>query len=117
MTASFPASLVGTEVIPGLKETAPDRLLRSEMDAGKAKQRPRYVAAARPIEVTFALDAAQTDTLDDFFEITLNQALPFTYTHPRTQATVTYRFKKPPEYVPDGESTAYWLAKCSLEIV
>lgn len=98
-------------------EKVPDNLIRTEMDVGPAKVRRRTTANVRDIQFRSWLTPAQTEDLDTFFmRDVYSGALPFDYTHPRTGAVVSARFKEPPTYT-DVEAGMYYEASISLEIL
>lgn len=103
------------------KETAPDLVIRTKMDAGPAKVRRRFTAGVRPIEGTLVLSDDQVIVLDNFFlSDCQGGALGFTWTFQREWrdtdlvtdtdvstdtdilaqafAPTTMRFVKPPLY-------------------
>jgi hypothetical protein len=93
-----------------------DTVLRTEMDQGPAKTRRRTTAGVRTLTMAYILSAAQTAVLDDFYlEDLSGGSLSFDYTHPRTAATVTTRFKKPPAYIP--LNGGYFRAVLEMEIL
>ena len=100
----------------GLQETAPDLVLRTEMDAGPAKVRRRFTAGVREFRTTVSpLTAAQVQTLDDFFVNDLTGVLPFDWQIPRSGATVEMRFVEPPRY--DAIDPTFYRASLSLEVL
>jgi hypothetical protein len=92
----------------GFSETPPDILLRTKMDAGPVKVRRRYTAGVRIIRFSVDLTQAQVALLDTFFiTACLSGSVAFTWVHPRTSASLTVRFTRPPEYTSrDQEATA-----------
>lgn len=111
---SWPVSLPSLE-LDGYAETAPDVVLRSQMDAGPAKVRRRFTAGVRPIAGQVTLTAAQTATLDAFYVTDLaGGATPFDWTHPRTGAACVMRFTEPPGYTPVEQ---FYRATLRLEIM
>jgi len=114
---AWPAGLPQLVAVDGYGEAPPDTALRTGMDAGPAKVRRRSTAGIRPLSVQLDLDAAQVETLDDFYVETLRSgALSFDWAHPRTQEAVTLRFVRPPAYRPQGSDVA-WRATLQLEIL
>lgn len=114
----WPASLPLDPLIAGYDETlAPGtNVLRSPMDAGPAKTRRRFTAAVRPLSISLALTRAQVAILDAFVDETLaGGALPFVFTHPRTQAPVTMRVIPPIGARPSSGQD--WIAPLKLEIL
>jgi hypothetical protein len=113
----WPASLPQLVAVEGYEESPPETALRTEMDAGPAKVRRRFTAGVRPITAQLDLDAAQVETLDQFYVTTLaGGALRFDWVDPRNQAAVELRFVRPPVYRPAG-SDAAWTAFLQLEVM
>lgn len=114
--ASWPGTLPQSPLLESYQETAPNGLLRTQMEAGPAKVRRRFTAAPRPFKFRVDLTTAQVGTLDAFFLTTCAMgALAFDWLHPRTGASVSYRFVSPPAYTPaDGD---VWKADLDLEIM
>lgn len=92
--ASLPAPLIGS-----LKESKPDLLIRTSMDAAVDKVRRRYSQGATKLSYQIILEESQVSTLDTFYTTTIKSgSLTFDYTHPRTGASVTARWINPPTY-------------------
>jgi hypothetical protein len=92
---TWPVSLPQTPLIAGYSEQPPDIIVETKMDAGPPKARRRFSAGIRPIKVKMLMTTAQVETLDVFYITTLaGGALTFDYTHPRTEASETYRIGK-----------------------
>jgi hypothetical protein len=112
---SFPASLPPPEH-RGLSETPQNAVLRSDMDMGPAKQRPRFTAASTYLDLSYLLTLPEMAVFETFFITdTLRGAVAFDYSHPRTGSTVQARFREPPVYTPD--SRKLWRVACKLEIL
>jgi len=114
-----PATLPQDVFVESYDETFPDMVLRSQMDAGPAKQRRRFTAAVRPLAVVVGLTRAQCDTFDVFYNVTLGGgAISFDWIHPRTQLTVTLRFigGQPPHLKPEAGAQR-WQAALNLEVM
>jgi hypothetical protein len=74
-------------------------IIRSENDAGVAKQRLRYTAFAVPISASLTLSPQQIDTFRDFVANDLKYVLPFVWTDMLNDTdSVKYRFTKKPTY-------------------
>ena len=115
---AWPASLPDEPLLAGYRETAPATGLRTQMDAGPAKQRNRFTAGVRSFKFTMDVTRAQVETFDSFFKDTLKGGtLAFDWTHPRTLAAVSFRFDatKPPSY--EGVSQQDWRIPLELEIL
>jgi hypothetical protein len=98
----YPSTLPAP-LISDFQESTPDFTIRTDMDAGVAKVRRRFSAAATPIQFTLLLTEPQAVTLDTFFRTTTaGGSLEFNMAHPRTGNTVTCRFSAPPAYALQG---------------
>ena len=87
----------------GYNESPPNNVIRSEMDGGPPKIRPRSTAGVRPISMTMHMTDVQVEVLDSFFVTTLmSGSIPFEWTHPRTGSPIIAQFSGPPKYTPDG---------------
>lgn len=115
--AVWPVSLPQRPLAQGFSERAPETVIRTPMEAGPPKVRRRFTAGVRQFGLQVRLTPDQVDTLDGFFETTLQGgALPFDWTQPRTGAAVTYRFAEPPSYapMPGGQ---LWTSTLRLEVL
>lgn len=113
---AWPGSLPQKPLLEGLQEQAPTLTVRTQMDAGPPKIRKRFTAGIRLFSLLLSLTKAQVETLDVFFVTTSNGgATPFDWTHPRTAASVTFRFVSPPAYHPLADDV--WRAQLELEIL
>lgn len=111
-TGSFPQVVM----YEGYQEDVPLTTVRTTMDTGPQKVRRRFTAGPRPFKVQLALTTAQVATLDDFFVNTCyGGALSFTWTHPRTGAGGTFRFKQGIAYSRQGPDL--WFAKFEMELL
>lgn len=90
--ALWPASLPQNVEISGYKEQPGAVVIRTQMDAGPAKQRRRSTARAKPITIQLQLDATQRAAFIAFHENDIaDGALSFTWVHPVTRAAATVR--------------------------
>lgn len=91
--ATLPQSLLYT-----LKRSRQSGKVRSDMDTGPAKQRPRFTATTKDYDGSMILTGAQLTTFYTFYETTLGQgAASFTWIDPITDASATLRFVREPE--------------------
>ena len=115
MTA-WPGTLPSAPLLENFQELLPDTAIRTDMDTGPVKLRQRTTAGVGSLMVSYLLSAAQTATLDAFYETTLaGGSTAFDYTHPRTNATVSCRFVSPPEYTPANGT--YYKVTLMLEVL
>lgn len=122
MSASivWPPALTRTPRVDALEETAPDVLIRSEMDAGEAKVRRRFTGDVRNFTIVLDLKRSEVATFDSFFlTTTKGGALPFVWKHPRTGSDVDFRIITVPKYKPRapklGDSTDWWTVSFDVE--
>ena len=112
---TWPGTLPDYVLRDGYDESAQDGNIRTPMEQGPAKVRRRFTAIVRNVNAVVSLTTAQTVILDSFYDTDLAfGSLPFTWVHPRTQATVSFRFVKRHTFKPDGSQ---WLAALQLEIL
>ena len=98
-------------------EVRMDGTLRSQMETGPAKTRRRFTATPVFLSLNYLLNAAQVETLDDFYaNITLQGSERFGFTHPRRQVPVQARFMGPPEFSASDGGLLY-RAAVNLEIL
>ena len=113
--AVWPVSLPALSVVNDYTEEIAERALRTEMDQGPAKVRRLTNAMPDKLKFTQLLTKDQVATLDAFYKTTLvGGSTSFTDTHPRTGASVSLRFTKPPTYQFMG---AIWKAAVELEVL
>jgi len=116
MSIVWPPGLPQESLLAGNSETPPNTTLRTQMDTGPAKVRRRYTAAPRQFQRSVMLTESQVSTLDTFYvTTTAGGTSVFTWTHPRTGASVDFRFVSPPVYSALGGDL--WRADMSLEIL
>lgn len=119
MTA-WPASLPQSQ-FRGLTDKRQKAVLRTPMDAGPAIVRRRFTAVYREVVTRIVLNGTQRQTFDTFFITTLKEgSLPFDWTDPVDDTTVSFRFKEEPEWtMRRGGTTAnrIWEATLSFEIL
>jgi hypothetical protein len=104
----------------GFSESVGLNVIRSPMDAGPAKQRLR---ARRPstMDLSFILTTAQTQTLEEFINTTLEGVKRFSFPHPRLLGTTVETRIVPGS---DGEffrlqylAPGYWQTSLKFEIL
>lgn len=97
-------------------DTMADNVIRTPMEAGPAKTRPRSTAGVRTIGGTMLLTQAQTETFQTFFEDTVRfGALRFDFPDPRTGETAVVRFTRPPQLTHVAGPT--WSLRLDLEVL
>ena len=96
--AIWPASLPPQMLIADYQEQLPSNVIRTAMDTGPPKMRPRFTAAVRPLRGAVILTLAQRAVFENFYLVVLSGVLPFDWIHPVTQQAATFRFVTPPVY-------------------
>lgn len=97
----WPDTLPQSPLSDGMIETPADVLVRTSMDAGPAKFRPRTSAGVARLALSYIMSRAEVETLSDFFNDDLMWGvLSFSFPHPRLEEPVDCRFKQPPSYAP-----------------
>lgn len=115
--ATWPSGKRFTPLVGSLQESPANNIIRSTMDKGPEKVRRRTTANIRPISFTLLLSTADVVVMDDFFNnITYGGSDEFDYTHPRTKALVSARFKDAPSYQENG-GVGLYKVQVSLEIM
>lgn len=95
MPVSWPSGVPFFKTTSGLQRSGPQgAVVRSQMDAGPAKVRPRTTAAPRGFTgTTPVMSPAQVEAFESFFTGTLSMgALSFTATDPLSCTEKTFRF-------------------------
>lgn len=118
--ALWPAELTQALILRETEESAPDLVIRTQMDVGPAKVRRRASVAVRHLRGGMRLTAAQLAIFDAWFVETLyGGALSFEFTNPRTGQTRDYRFVERPIYRALGprnaNKTEIWSVSFVLE--
>lgn len=118
--AAWPASLPQNQFL-NLTDLRQDARVRTKMDAGPAKMRPRFTAAVRTVVTPLVLDGTQRQAFDSFWiNDTQEGSLSFSWTDPVTDEAVNFRFVAPPAWkLVTGGSTAnrLWQADLHLEVM
>lgn len=113
--ATWPATLPQRPLREGFQEQTVDILLRSPMDAGPPKTRPRYRSAPRDFALPMVLTTAQRATLETFYETTLNFGVdPFDWVHPVEETSAELMFIARPGYT--SVAGGFWRTLLQLRI-
>lgn len=103
----------------GFTESVGINIIRSQTDAGPAKQRVRSRKPST-MQLSFIMTTAQAAILETFVKDTVRGTKRFNFLHPRTNATVEVRI------VPQGEgdfyqlqylAPGYWQTQINFEIL
>tara|TARA_E500000318_G_scaffold57385_1_gene53276 strand:- start:1357 stop:1707 length:351 start_codon:yes stop_codon:yes gene_type:complete len=102
--ATWPATLPQYVLIDGFRQTQQPNKLRSTVDVGEAKMRPRSTRKIKRFQCSILIsNDTQYDTLENFYDATLSQGtLTFDWVNPITQDAATFRFVGEVEYSPAG---------------
>lgn len=114
MTIVWPVTLPEAPLLEGFQETAAATAIRTDMEQGPAKVRRRTTAGVGKLSMRYLLSKAEVVALETFYDATLGGgALSFSFTHPRTGASLSCRFTEPPQYVTTNGD--HFLAALTLE--
>lgn len=115
--ATWPPELPDNLLVAGYRRQLGKQTLRTEMDAGPAKQRRRFSAVAVQVSGALFLSKEQAQALETFYVDTLlGGAEAFEWKHPVTGAIVQYRFVEPYEEIALSGNNLF-RATLSLEIL
>ena len=110
----WPTTLPQCFLVDGFNSTYKDSVIRTKMDAGPVKTRPRYTKEQMLISGKLRLDFTQKQELDIFYKYNLsNGSLPFQWKDPISEQDMIFRFTEPPKYSPEGGQSL--IAELSLE--
>lgn len=101
ITNTWPLGLPQSPLLEGFDEQPQPNVIRTGVDAGRARQRKRYTSAGAVFNCSFIFDTAQRATFDAFFKNTLgNGASEFNWVHPITDEPIVARFigDSPPRF-------------------
>lgn len=113
--ATFPATLPAPLADSSTSYQAVSNAIRSNTEAGVTKVRRRFTAVATPFNCTLKLTQAQLTALITFYEVTVQDVLPFDWIDWRTGAAATYRFIQRPQESYVKDSLNRWLVALQLE--
>lgn len=100
MAEAWPESLPCAFVRGSMSRSLGENLLRSDMEVGPAKLRPRATSAPQPLTGTMKMNTVQLQELVAFYRETLLEgSLPFTFTVAGDNGQPSLcRFTKPPSW-------------------
>lgn len=100
-----------------LKETFEDNLIKSSMENGVVKTRPRFTKTRRSFELDWqALDNENKEVLEKFFmSKTKCGSLSFKWLHPQSEKSYHVRFSEPPSFT--LKVNEYWQVSIKLQEV
>ena len=112
--ALWPIALPQIPLADGFEESADSVLLRTDMDAGPAKVRPRYTVEIKRYRKPLLLTTAQVATLETFFTETIGYGSEsFEWINQRTGDAATLRITNRPAYTNEGHGL--WRTTLELE--
>lgn len=115
-TLAWPYSLPDALLVDGFRGEFARTKIRTEMDAGPAKQRRRFTASVQPISGTIEVTSDQLERLQRFHDVECSGGSgEFTWAHPVTRDPVRMRFVSEPSYSALGGG--YFRADLSLEVM
>ncbi len=95
----WPFNLPAEMLVDGFRGEFAKTKLRTEMEAGPAKQRRRFTASVQPLFGSIEVTADQLDHLQRFHDVDLSGGSgEFTWAHPVTRNPVRMRFVNEPTY-------------------
>lgn len=117
--ATWPAGLSQCPLLDGYGEAPQSQVVRTQMDAGPAKQRRRFTAATRNIPVRYLMTSAELNLFEQWFDDDLaGGALPFTWPGSRL-GTVKARIVSgdPPYQISPAASGERWYVSMTMEVL
>ncbi len=89
----WPSSLPQILILDGLRGKKKSSVIRTEMDAGPKKQRPRYTVSTKDFTGSIIVSELQREILSDFYDQVLaNGTLRFVMKDPQTLQLSEFRF-------------------------
>lgn len=112
---TWPETLPQALLMDSYEESAPDVLIKSNVETGPAKVRRRVTAAIRPIKGHQIMNDEQLGIFKVFFNSTLyGGAMRFTWTDPTGDDPVEMRFVDAPSW---ASQDGYYRVEMNLEIL
>lgn len=115
---SWPGSLPTRPLEDAYEETWRDSQVRSSIEGMPLVQRQRSPGYSKSMSVTFEFTNTQLEAFQSFYRTTLGfGAIPFSWTHPRTGASIRARFigGQSPKHSAIGYDTYH--SACMLEVM
>lgn len=102
----------------GFTENGGPRIVRTQMDAGIAKQRYKGLGVSN-LNLSFILTTAQVSIFEEFVQSTIRGVARFGFPHPRTQQIVETRIvaKSDEMYSLSYLAPGYWTLSLQLEVL
>lgn len=97
MTAAWPSGLPAWALVGSFAEQPEINVARQDLPGAPPPMRRRTSIDSHAVSFATFMDNDEYETFLDFYADTLSDGvLPFSFTDPRSQATVTYSFKGGP---------------------
>ncbi len=90
---NWPSTLPAKPLADTYAEGFEDNVIRSQMDKGASKTRPRFTRLRRTRAVSFILNNAQKVAFDSFYTSILGGSKPFNWHDPVTGAPIVVQMK------------------------
>lgn len=111
---TFPEELPATLRLNGLSGKPKGNVIRTEMDAGPAKQRQRYSVSTKEFSGSLVLNSSQRQIFEEWYENTLGSgALRFKMKDPQTLREEEFRFTD--DYNENCDENGMWTIVMPLE--
>lgn len=91
---TWPQSLPQVLILDGLNAEKQNSVVRTEMDAGPAKQRRRYTISQKDFNGSIVVTESQRKILEDWYDNVIGGVLRFVMKDPQTLLPAEFRFKK-----------------------
>lgn len=112
---TWPDTLPQNLLMDSYEETAPDVLIKSNMETGPAKVRRRVTASVRPVKGHQIMTQEQLGIFKAFFNDTLyGGSMRFTWTDPTDDDPVEMRFVDAPTW---SSQDGYYRVSMNMEIL
>lgn len=92
---TWPSQLPQKPLLEGYSEGYEDNAIRSPVDKGASKTRPRFTRLRKTRSCVFHLTDSQKSVFDDFYASINGGALPFNIPEPMTGASVVALLREP----------------------
>jgi len=116
----WPTSLPQKPLVDGYSREVPNNVIRSSMDTGSDKVRKRGNGKPQVVKATYAMTAAQRDTLETFIRDSIAYgAICFNWPHPELNKLVRARLKASSDGVctfQPYKDTRWWQTQLTFEI-
>lgn len=113
---SWPSQLPQRPIADGYNESLQSQVIRTQMDAGPAKSRRRFTAAARMVTARYVLTTSQVAAFEAWFVSDIGAgALAFDWPH--RSGTISARITGDPPYRLSPLGGELWRLDMTLEVL